>query len=164
MADANGVEVRAAGAKGLGVFARRAFEVGEAVFVATPGRIVHLSEVPHLDPWEYEHLTELTADTYEVLTAPRCYLNHACNPNAVDVERTVRALLAIAAGEEITLDYRMNAHDDGDVWEMVCDCGAEPQPHAVRGDFFSLPPETQRRYLEWAPTFVRDEHARRNTP
>ncbi|MEZ4504124.1 MAG: SET domain-containing protein [Dehalococcoidia bacterium] len=157
------VEVRPAGSKGLGAFASRDFAEGETVFQYPSGRLVHIDDVSGLHPWDYEHLRELTAETYEVLTAPRCYLNHSCNPNVIDLERRVRAIRPIESGDELTLDYRMNAHDDGDVWEMVCDCGGEPGPHLVRGDFFSLPDETQRRYLEWAPEFIRESYARRHT-
>lgn len=72
-----------------------------------------------LMPWECNHLGELTADTCQVLPAPRCYLNHACAPNATSSSDTVRAWQAIQAGEEITIDQRLNALDD---WEMRCAC------------------------------------------
>jgi SET domain-containing protein len=48
---------------------------------------------------------------WRVLPEPRCYLNHACLPNAIGTERdAVMALREIAAGEEITVDYRLNAY------------------------------------------------------
>jgi hypothetical protein len=31
----------------------------------------------------------------------------------------------------------------------------------VVGEFFSLPLETQRRYMEWAPQFIREMYAER---
>ena len=100
-----------------------------------------------------------------VLPEPRCYLNHACDPNAIGTERdAVVALRAIAAEEEITIDYRLNAYDDGTgVWVMDCACDPARGPHRVIGEFFSLPPETQRRYLEWAPTFIRELYAERHS-
>ena len=75
----------------------------------------------------------------------------------------VVALRAIATDEEITIDYRLNAYDDGTgVWVMDCACDPARGPHPVVGEFFSLPPETQRRYLEWAPAFLRKMYAERH--
>jgi hypothetical protein len=75
---------------------------------------------------------------------------------------TVYARRDIAAGEEVTLDYRVNARDDGGIWEMTCRCGAFPEAHVVAGDFFSLPPELQAEYAPYAPAFIRaDYHLRR---
>jgi hypothetical protein len=100
---------------------------------------------------------------WRVLPEPRCYLNHACLPNAIGTERdAVMALREIAAGEEITVDYRLNAYDDGTgVWVMECKCDPALGPHQVVGEFFSLPLETQQRYLEWAPPFIREMYAER---
>lgn len=154
------VVVGRAGHAGLGVFAARPFRQGE-VILRFQGRVVRRDALVTLTPWEREHLGEVTTDTYQVLPAPRCYLNHACSPNAVSTSDTVYAWRAITAGEEITIDYRLNAHDDGDVWEMTCRCAAYPEPHVVVGDFFSLPAETQTRYLPWAPAFIQQEHRRR---
>jgi hypothetical protein len=99
-----------------------------------------------------------------VLPEPRCYLNHACDPNALGTELdAVIALRAISAEEEITIDYRLNAYDDGTgVWVMDCACDPVRGPHEVFGDFFALPPEVQERYLEWAPAFIREMSAERS--
>jgi hypothetical protein len=75
MADA--VLVRNAGQKGLGVFATRSFRTGEPI-LRFRGRVVRHEELPRLTTWEREHLAELCAETYQVLPAPRCYLNHSC--------------------------------------------------------------------------------------
>ena len=71
------------------------------------------------------------------------------------------AVRDISADEEITIDYRLNAYDDGDVWVMRCACDPMRGPHDVVGDFFSLPVEVQRRYLEWAPAFIRRMYVER---
>ena len=47
---------------------------------------------------------------------------------------------------------------------MDCACDPKRGPHEVRGDFFSLSPATQERYLEWAPPFIRQMHAERRRP
>ena len=67
----------------------------------------------------------------------------------------------IAEGEEVTIDYRLNAHHE-DVWEMECRCEFQDQPHAVIGDFFALPAETQAEYVQHAPVFIQEEYHRRS--
>jgi hypothetical protein len=44
---------------------------------------------------------------------------------------------------------------------MVCSCDAEPQPHSVFGDFFTLPASLQEQYLPFAPPFIQEEWQRR---
>lgn len=60
----------------------------------------------------------------------------------------------IAAGEEITIDYRLNAFD-GDSWS--CDCGTG----TVVGSFFAVTAERQELLLPHAPSFIRHEYYRR---
>jgi hypothetical protein len=61
-------------------------------------------------------------------------------------------------GEEITIDYRLNAFG-GERWR--CACGSVSCPGSVIGDFFSLDPQRQRDYLPYAPQFIRREYRRR---
>ncbi len=155
------VAVREAGGKGQGLFATRDFRQGELI-LRFKGRAVHRDDFYTLTSWEREHLGEITVDTYQVLPIPRCYLNHSCAPNAVSTNDAVYAWRDISVGEELTIDYRLNAHDDRDVWEMICECEARTAPHIVRGDFFSLPEEIQEQYLPWAPRFIQEEYGRRH--
>jgi len=145
----------------MGVFAARAFAKGDEILGVALGPIVDRAGLARLSPWEREHLSEVGVGLWRVLPEPRAYLNHACDPNAVSTERSVLALRDIAADDEITIDYRLNAYDDGDVWLMTCVCDPARGPHEVVGDFFSLPPEVQARYLEWAPAFIREMYAAR---
>lgn len=156
--------MREAGRKGKGVFATRPFARGESIFPGFEGPVVDRAGLEQLNAWEREHLSEFGVGLWRVLPEPRCYLNHACDPNAIGTERdAVVALRAIAAGEEITIDYRLNAYDDGTgVWVMDCACDPARGSHPVIGEFFSLPSETQRRYLEWAPRFIRELYAERH--
>ncbi len=158
--NAAAVVVGDAGPKGLGGFAARPIRRG-AVILRFRGRVVPRDELPSLTSWEGEHLGELTRDTYQVLPPPRCYLNHACDANAVSDAETVYARRDIAAGEEITIDYRVNAYDDGGIWTMLCRCGALPEAHVVVGDFFALPTDLQAEYAPYAPAFLREEYHRR---
>jgi hypothetical protein len=64
----------------------------------------------------------------------------------------------IRAGDEITIDYRLNAFD-GSSWP--CECGAQTCTGTVVGSFFALPAERQQTYLRYAPEFIRREYRRR---
>ena len=72
--------------------------------------------------------------------------------------RVVFAWTAISAGDEITIDYRLNACGD-DRWR--CDCGSSNCKGYVVGIFFSLGKAQQHAYLPYAPTFIRNEYRRR---
>jgi [histone H3]-lysine36 N-trimethyltransferase len=152
------VVVGEAGVKGLGVFARRDFARGEFIFRRRHGRVVANRDILSLSEEEQRHLCELDFETCAVLLPPGCYLNHSCDPNAIRSGVNVYAWREIHAGEEITIDYRLNAHD-GERW--VCACGAADCPGYVIGDFFSLDAAHQRAYLPYAPRFIRKEYRRR---
>ena len=104
------------------------------------------------------HLCELDWDRFAVLLAPGCYLNHSCDPNAMRSGVKVFAWKSIAPGEEITIDYRLNAFD-GSSWP--CECHAPACTGLVIGSFFALSPERQKAYLPYAPAFIRREYHRR---
>jgi PhnB protein len=152
------VEVGEAGRKGRGVFARRPFAEGEFIFRRSHARVVGADEVATLSTVERMHLCELGGDRFAVLAPPGCYLNHSCDPNAMRHGVTVFAWRPIAAGDEITIDYRLNALD-GDTWP--CDCGAASCTGIVAGSFFAMEPARQRLLLPHAPDFIRREHRRR---
>jgi SET domain-containing protein len=155
------VEVRPAGVKGLGVFARQPFRRGEFVFRRRHVRVLGTEEIPTLSPEDRMHLCELDVDRFAVLGPPGCYLNHSCDPNAMRHGVKVFAWRPIQAGEEITIDYRLNAFG-GDRWP--CRCGAAVCSGEVEGDFFAMPEERQRLLLPHAPAFIRREHRRRRAP
>ena len=64
----------------------------------------------------------------------------------------------ISQGEEITIDYRLNAFT-GEQWECYCR-SANCQGYVV-SDFFSLDEERQKAYLSYAPQFIREEYYKR---
>jgi hypothetical protein len=152
------VEVRDAGSKGRGVFARRAFKRGEFVFRRRHGRIVCEDEVPSLTDEERMHMCELDWDLYAILLPPGCYLNHSCDPNAMRSGVKVFAWRDIKAGEEIQIDYRLNAMG-GERWP--CECGsASCLGYVDAGGFFAMGEDRQRDYLPYAPKFIRAEYRR----
>ncbi|MEY2447509.1 MAG: hypothetical protein QOH79_985 [Acidimicrobiaceae bacterium] len=151
------VEVREATDKGLGVFARRAFDAGEFIFRRRHARVVTEADVSRLDEWDRIHLCELSFDLYAILEVPGCYLNHSCDPSAMRHGVKVFAWRSIAAGEEITIDYRLNAFD-GDSWP--CHCGARNCTGTVVGSFFAMDEDRQQLLLPHAPAFIRGEYRR----
>lgn len=152
------VEVRDAGDKGLGVFARRDFAEGAFLFRRRHSKVVTVTELDDLDEWDRIHLCELGFDRFAVLLPPGCYLNHSCEPNAMRHGVKVFAWRPIAVGEEITIDYRLNAFD-GSSWP--CSCGAASCTGTVVGSYFAMDHDRQLAYLPHAPAFIRREHARR---
>jgi uncharacterized protein len=152
------VDVRAAGTKGLGVFALRAFAPGEFVFRRRHLRELGTKDIPTLSAEDRMHLCELDVDRFAVLAPPGCYLNHSCDPNAMRHGVKVFAWRAIGPGDEITIDYRLNALG-GDSWP--CRCGAAACTGEVEGSFFAMPEDRQRLLLPHAPAFIRREHRRR---
>lgn len=154
------IAVADAGRKGLGVFALRSFRKGEFIFRRRHGRVIRNSDLWLLSDYDRRHLCELDFDTSAVLLPPGCYLNHSCEPNAMRSGVRVFAYRGIRRGEEITIDYRLNAFDDSNV--SACDCGASACPRMVRWSFFALDDRRQRMYLPYVPPFIRREYRRRS--
>ena len=153
------IAVRDAGRKGLGVFALREFRKGEFIFRRRHGRIVANARIRSLLREDRRHLCELDYTRSAVLLPPGCYVNHSCGPNAMRSGVNVFAWRRIRAGEEITIDYRLNAFGSH---RSKCLCGSPSCTGEIVGDFFSLPPATQSEYLPFAPRFIRQEYRRRS--
>lgn len=152
------VEVQPTGAKGLGVFAQRSFAPGEFIFRRRHGRIVRNADIGQLTAAERRHLCELDFRRSAILLPPGCYLNHSCDPNAMRSGVKVFARRRIRAGEEITIDYRLNAFGGE---RFRCRCGTRACGGTVVNSFFALPPARQREYLPYAPLFIRRAYHRR---
>jgi SET domain-containing protein len=154
------VAVRDAGRKGLGVFALRAFAKGEFIFRRRHGRIVANAHIRSLSREDRRHLCELDYTRSAVVLPPGCYLNHSCEPNAMRSGVKVFAWRRVRLGEEITIDYRLNAFGSH---RSKCLCDSPSCSGEIIGDFFSLSPARQRDYLPFAPRFIRLEYRRRST-
>lgn len=115
--------------------------------------------MPSLPEWERLHLCELSFERFAVLAPPGCYLNHACDPNAMRHGVKVFAWRPIAGGHEITIDYRLNAFGD-DSW--LCECASKNCPGLVVGSFFAMDVDRQRLLLPHSPMIIRREHRMRN--
>jgi len=152
------VVVKLAGTKGQGVFALRDFSAGTFLFRRRYGRIIHNRDIPSLTDEEQRHLCELDWETSAILLPPGCYLNHACDPNAMRKGTHVVAWKAIRRGDQITIDYRLNAFTNE---ECQCSCGSADCSGTFRLSFFALSAERQQRYLPYAPAFIQKEYRRR---
>lgn len=153
------VIVKDAGVKGKGVFALRDFAVGAFLFRRRYGRIVHNQEIGLLSEDDQRHLCELDWERSAVLLAPGCYLNHSCDPNAMRKGTHVYAWKSIRQGDEITIDYRLNAFTE----ELcTCLCDSANCTGSFILSYFALSDERQQAYLPYAPTFIRNEYRRRN--
>lgn len=151
------VIVKDAGEQGNGVFALRHFVQGEFIFRRRHGQVVRNEEIELLSEEDQRHLCELDWETSAVLLAPGCYLNHSCDPNAMRKGTHVYAWKEIHQGEEITIDYRLNAFDEG---RYDCSCGSTNCPGYIILSFFALSADQQRTYLPYAPKFIQAEYHR----
>ena len=152
------IVVKEAGRKGKGVFALRDFARGEFIFRRRHGRVVREDEIALLSEEDQRHLCELDWERSAVLLPPGCYLNHACDPNAMRSGTRVFAWKDIQQGEEIMIDYRLNAFSD-ERWECIC-ASANCQGF-ITGSFFALDQDRQAAYLPYAPKFIQREYRRR---
>jgi hypothetical protein len=150
--------VQPAGNKELGVFVRRAFAPGEFIFRRRHGPPVRNQDLHLLSLEDQMHICELDWETSAVLLPPGCYLNNACDPNAMRSGVKVFAWQAIRQGEEITIDYRLNSFDDT---ESICRCGSANCTGKFVNSFFALDEAQQQLYLPYAPKFIRAAYRRR---
>jgi len=153
------VVVKPARRKGKGVFALRAFRKGEFIFRRRHGRVVSNAEIRSLSREDQSHLCELDFKTSAILLPPGCYLNHSCDPSAMRSGVKVFAWRNMKPGEEVTIDYRLNAFGGA---RSKCVCGSASCSGVIISDFFTLGPARQRHYLPYAPAFIRREYQRRS--
>jgi SET domain-containing protein len=144
------VEVRASEIGGRGVFATRGFEAGERILRRDDSRLVTEAH-PLSDGEDEEHCDWIADGRVVYVQEPERYTNHSCDPNAykeVDAEgvRYCTARRGIAAGEEITTDYRIDNSGDG---TFECHCGSDRCEGTVRASFFRLTREMQLEYLPY---------------
>jgi SET domain-containing protein len=157
------VVVAASPIQGQGVFAIDAIDRGAVILGVDDSRVI--DEAHPLRPEDGEssiHCDYLPDGTVTLMRSPECYINHCCEPNSyvysVGRDRFLLAMRAIAAGEEILMDYALNAVD-GDEWE--CRCGVAHCRGYHKCDFFTLSPQRQREYLPWLDPWFAEIHAAR---
>ena len=103
------LEVRAAGTKGRGVFAAKAFKKGEVIEVAPALRVPKGEEAIFLATFLANYLFATQEDGSVIGLGYTSLYNHSNKPSADffvnDTIVAIKATRNIKAGEEITLDY-----------------------------------------------------------
>jgi len=139
-------EVRSA-ATGMGAFAVDPIPVGEwaielrPVFDDQPGR----------------HTIQVDERRHQAYTGdPDDFVNHSCDPSTyLDAENLrLVARRAIAAGEEITINYTASEWDMAESFVCLCD----GTPRTIRG-FRHLTPGDRREVLHLVPGWLSAQHA-----
>lgn len=99
---------------GIGTFATHDIDVGELLMLVTGGLIVRAEDK---QPDKFQLATEMynqeTLAENVFIVTPKLfhyYINHSCEPNAIDISRRANstqyvALRHIRANEEVTADY-----------------------------------------------------------
>ena len=149
------VEVRKSSIQGRGVFARRAIEEEEQIIEYLGERISHEEATSRYDDESVRrhHTFLFTVDDDVCVDGSRGgnearFINHSCDPNAyalIQKKRIfIRALRAIAPGEEILYDYWYSTDPDYTEEDLrrlyPCRCGAE----SCRGTL-AAPPKPRKK-------------------
>jgi hypothetical protein len=115
------IEVRASTIEGAGLFALRPIVADEMVMILG-GELINDEQLASLTP-PYSSLC--VGEGVHILIDPAHpvrYGNHSCDPNMWHRDATtVVTRRAIAAGEELTIDYATHTLSPG--WRMACRCG-----------------------------------------
>jgi SET domain-containing protein len=127
---------------GIGVFASTTIRAGETILELAGPTLSFEAAVAKGDSQCYT--MQIGVSDYIDLTAPGCFVNHSCMPNAA-----VRGLLLVALSDiqqdtEIMFDYSTTM--DEDYWTMDCHCGSDCCRHTI-SDFKYLPASLQRSYI-----------------
>ncbi len=146
------LEVRLAGEKGVGMFARESIRAGE-LLLAMGGKILNQAGLASTG---HTFSIQIEEDAYICpIQEENAYrINHSCTPNVgVSGQITFVALRDIAPGEEICYDYAMT--DGGPYDEFECRCGTVGCRGHVTGNDWKLP-ELWARYGEhFSPYLLR---------
>jgi hypothetical protein len=159
--DLSRLAVNASLIQGYGAFATTAIRRGSVILQLDDSRIVD-SENP-LRPENQEslvHLDYLPDGTVVLMRSPECYINHSCQPNSyiysANQQRFLLAKRDLASGEEVVVDYALNAVD-GDWWECRCETPSCRRYHKC--DFFELSTDLQCEYLPYLDPWFAATHS-----
>ncbi len=153
------VAIRPSHIQGGGMFARAAFQPGEIVSIMGgtlfteaefQAYVVSVERFNATQIGEGLHLVDLVQAPDQIAGS----INHACDANLwLADEVTIIARRAIAAGEELTLDYALTTIEPGWVLDQPCQCGAAVCRHTITGNDWRLP-DVQQRYRDHFAPFI----------
>lgn len=144
------LELRKVQGKGEGVFATRAFGVGETVMIGVIEQ--ELSK-------NHSHASQIAKDRYVFHAGLVPKVNHSCEPNCgIHVNQTGAhdfvAIRDILAGEEITFDYAMRNYSI-DHFDYTCQCGALECRGTITG-WKDLPASWKEKYAGFIAPYLLD--------
>jgi len=143
------VVVKKSRISGKGVFSSRSFSKDELILEMDDSRVV--TDPSNLTKEQHEFELDYLADgKIVVMQAPERYINHSCDPNCyvktANGIRKVFAMRDIHKGEEIVGDYSINGYNEG---TFRCRCKSKNCRVIFQGNFFRLPKELQKKYLQY---------------
>jgi SET domain-containing protein len=154
--------------KGQGVFAARDIKAGELILrVDMTGLEKYaVEEIDRSPALNGDHADYVGNGKYVIDDSPGSYVNHSCEPNCcyrmhAIARKDLHALRDIRAGEELTHDYSATAIDQfagNSTWILDCSCGSPGCRRKVKGDYFELPPDLQRRYYANLPASIKRKY------
>jgi SET domain-containing protein len=155
------VEIRPSLIQGGGMFARSLIQAGEIVAIMGGAVMTedefhaYIATTPRFNAsqiGENLHLVDLI-QTPEAVDGS---INHSCDSNLwLQDEVTVVARRAIAAGEELTLDYALITVSPDWQLDRPCQCGTSACRHTITGNDWQLP-EVQQRYQGHFAPFINE--------
>ena len=147
-------EVRAAGHKGLGIFAIRPIEAGETL-AGFGGDVCDRATFTAMPEDRQIHAIQIDDELYMVgpeKPDPADMANHSCEPNVGILGNILLVAMAdIAIDEEICFDYAMC--DAADYDEFICACNATGCRKVVTSADWQRP-ELQARYRGWMSSYL----------
>lgn len=129
MAD-NCFDIRTSNKHGKGLFAIKDLKKGEAVYSYPKGKILDRNEAGKLSRREKVYLDRVGENEYEIIESPGRFVNHSCEPNTEEKNRTGIALKDIKTGDETTIDYDKSVYLDE---PFKCLCGSKNCRRFIQG-------------------------------
>ncbi len=114
------VVVKQSGIHGRGVYALRAFRIGEIVLAWDTSKRVSARNAASMSGSDSFYLHPYDPATWFVVQSPECFVNHSCGNNTEARGFADVAVRNIATSEEITSNYET----DGAGLSFVCHCGS----------------------------------------
>ena len=155
------VEIRSSLIQGGGMFAREPFSAGEIVAIVGGTVMIedefqaYILSVPRFNAIQIGERLHLV-DLIQTPEAVAGSINHSCDSNLwLQDEVTIVARRAIAAGEELTLDYALTTVEPQWRLDQPCQCGTTACRHTVTGNDWQLP-EVQQRYQGHFAPFINE--------
>ena len=144
----DGFELRKSSGKGEGIFATKAFKVGDIVMVGVIKEALN---------GNHSHASQIGENEYVLHAGLITKVNHSCDPNCgIRANETGAhdyvAIKIISVNEEITFDYAMRNYII-DYFPKKCMCGSKKCRGKITG-WKDLPGEKKKEYKGFAAPYL----------